>query len=97
MNKRPALKPISSILRYLCDMATSSNFEQSRPGTLVVRRLAGKISPTQVRPAKAATHRCEPRMTKQEAEVFFAACETPVKAEIDIFAHLPQVAQWFQD
>ena len=77
-------------------MATSSTFGHLRPAAFVVRRLAGKGSPGLVRLVKAAAPRGERmQMTKAEAEVFFAACEAPFKAEINVFEHLPEVAQWF--
>lgn len=79
-------------------MATSSNFRPSRPTSFVVRRVAGKGSPSHFRPVKTVARGCEPvRMTAQEAEVFFAACETPMPAEPAIFENLPEVSQWFKD
>lgn len=79
-------------------MATSSNFRPSRPASFVVRRVAGKSSPSHFRPVKTAVRGCEPvQMTAQEAEVFFAACETPMLAEPAIFEHLSEVSQWFKD
>ena len=79
-------------------MATVSNFRQSRPGTFVVRRVAGKGSASYVRPVKAATRRCERmHMTKQEAEVFFDICENPSPEPIEMFDNLATVARWFKD
>ncbi|MDQ2771870.1 MAG: hypothetical protein M3Y54_15380 [Bacteroidota bacterium] len=79
-------------------MATSFLFNQSRPTAFVVRRAGGKVNAGAVRLVKPVSPRCEQvRMTKAEAEVFFAACEAPIKAEINIFEHLPVVAQWFKE
>ncbi|MBD2767229.1 hypothetical protein IC235_04930 [Hymenobacter sp. BT664] len=76
-------------------MATSFTLNHSRPTAFVVRRVPGKINASAVRLVKPATARGM-EMTKQEAAVFFAACEAPLRAEINIFEHLPEVAQWFK-
>ena len=78
-------------------MATSFIFGHSRPTAFVLRRLAIKGNASNIRLVKAAPHRGEQmQMTKAEADVFFAACEAPFKAEVNIFEHLPEVGQWFK-
>lgn len=76
-------------------MASSFIFNHSRPTAFVVRRATGKVNASTVRLVKPAMPH-SPQMTKQEAAVFFAACETPLQAEVNIFEHLPEVAQWFK-
>ena len=79
-------------------MATSFLFNHSRPTAFIVRRVGGKVNAGAVRLVKPATPRCEQmRMTKAEAEVFFAACEAPLRMEVNIFEHLPEVAKWFKE
>jgi len=96
-----APKPKTNASRYLCTMATSSIFGHSRPAAFVVRRLAGKGKASRPRLAKAAPHECEPKqymkMTKAEAEVFFAACENYSAEPIAMFDNLSIVAKWFKD
>ena len=78
-------------------MATSSISGHSRPAAFAVRRVSSKGNTGPMRPVKAAPRGCERmQMTKQETEVFFAVCEAPFQAEINIFEHLPEVAQWFK-
>ena len=79
-------------------MATSSLFNHSRLTAFVVRRVGGKVNAGSVRLVKPVAPRCERmQMTKAEAEVFFAACEAPLRMEVNIFEHLPEVAQWFKE
>lgn len=79
-------------------MATSFLFNHSRPTAFVVRRVGGKVNAGAVRLVKPAKPRCEQmRMTKAEAEVFFAACENPSPEPIEMFDNLRTVAQWFKD
>ena len=78
-------------------MATSSISGHSRPAAFVVRRVSSKGNTSPMHPVKVPPRRCEQmQMTKQETEVFFAACEAPFQAEVNIFEHLPEVAQWFK-
>jgi len=79
-------------------MATFFNFGQSRSATFTVRRVASKDSLRHLRPVVSVARGDEPlKMTPQEADVFFAACEAPMRAEINIFEHLPEVALWSRD